>query len=149
MIFQTNPKLGSVINHFGCYMCSQLYLVEKYSKIPMTVEGVMTIYNTAIKTVFDPKTKKMVIGDECFVNDAQSLLKLAGGKNLKALGTKPASYIPTKDEVEILCMYNPKTDFTHFVVGNGQSKVEFDPIGGGSRTAREGYVKSKRIFAIV
>ena len=46
--------------------------------------------------------------------------------------------------------HNDNTGFTHFVVmdgkGTGKENVTYDPIEGGSRTVREGYFVSYRIF---
>lgn len=46
----------------------------------------------------------------------------------------------------IAAWFNPNTNFTHFVVGDGKGKVFYDPIYGGSKTVREGYVKSLRLY---
>ena len=82
----------------------------------------------------------------------------------------PADYVPLENEREDLCLYNPNSEklddkgnkipgsgFFHFVAGTGkiisapspwQGEVLWDPISGGSVTARQGFIHSKRILVL-
>ena len=140
MVYQTDTPLGNVINHFGCYFCSILYFIEKFVGIQMTDDSVLQIYNSCVANG--------IIGNECFINDSDKLMNFVAPGFAVSKGKQDPTYQLQQNEFEVLCMYNPKTDFTHFIAGDGNGNVEFDPIQGGSRTAREGYVKSLRIFSI-
>lgn len=63
-------------------------------------------------------------------------------------------YQPKAGEEEILELKRSGYHGSHFVSGNGNhgvplaSEIEFDPIDGGSNTARLGWIESKRILTI-
>ena len=62
-------------------------------------------------------------------------------------------YRPKPGEEEILELKRTGMTGSHFVSGNGKSgplakEIEFDPIEGGSVTARLGWIESKRIYVI-
>lgn len=85
-------------------------------------------------------------------------------------GWFPPDYVPLSNEREDLCLYNPFSEkldssgkhilgsgFIHFVGGNGkivlppdpwQGEIFWDPISGGSITARRGHIVSKRILVL-
>ncbi len=44
------------------------------------------------------------------------------------------------------CYYNPRTEYTHFVVLNNDKKIEYDPLNGESVTIKEGYLHSLRVI---
>ena len=146
MIHQTDAKFPDDIRHYGCYMLALLYQIEEKLKTPL-----MT-YNR-VKEIFATEQAKGNIGAECFLTDPQRLVDdLVPGK-LTFKGKVAADYKTSIWEFEIQCWYNPKTDFHHFVAGGDPAAcpkgVAYDPIEGGSRTVREGYLESKRIFDIV
>jgi len=62
--------------------------------------------------------------------------------------TEGNDYEPKPCEEEILELKRKDMDGSHFVSGNGKGGIEFDPIEGGSVTARLGWVESKRIYTI-
>lgn len=164
MKYQTNPELGPFINHWGCFFCSILEKVEKSTGwyIRFLNENVVGIYSYGVqmgwitKEVLDGATPK----DGCFVLDAPSVYNYAAEMidiRSRCTGYRKADklYIPTIGEEEILCLGRAGYNGSHFVAGTGvahvpewQKEIEFDPIEGGSRCAKEGFIVSKRILSI-
>ena len=67
---------------------------------------------------------------------------------------EPASYKIKQGEEEILELKRNGVKGSHFVCGNGsfgvplKARIEFDPIEGGSNSARDGWIESVRVFVI-
>lgn len=168
MIYQTNPKLGLYLNRWGCYFCSILQKVEKHSGVKLTEYQALTIYTKAmaagavsLEVHDDPSTK----ADE---TDGVTILQPAVVFNIAAaeVGSKcrcrgarkePAEVLPGPGETEILELRRHDKPGQHFVSGTGakpkpgrpwQDEIEFDPIEGGSNSAKVGYIASKRILTI-
>ena len=148
MIKQTDPRLSVDMNHIACAFDSLAYFRERYQGKPWTAEELLAAWNGAISA-------KIISGDlngdgsllgsgEGEIQDWQMLADYLGVK-VQYLG----KFAPNADErlgnFVIAGWFNPRTNFTHFVVGD-LKPVEWDPIQGGSVTVREGYVKSLRIF---
>jgi hypothetical protein len=62
-------------------------------------------------------------------------------------------HFPVTEKIEenhyaIVPWFNPRTQFTHFVVGLSRP-VEYDPIRGGSVTVREGWPKGLRLYEVL
>ena len=164
MKFQTNPELGPFINHWGCFFCSILEKVEKSTgwQKHFSNENVVGIYVESMnrgwitKEEWDGSTPK----DGCFVLDAPAVYNYAaeflGSKFrcTKYSGRVSEKYMPKNGEEEILCLARKGYDGFHFVAGTGKEcipwngEIEFDPIEGGSKCARLGWIDSKRILTI-
>ena len=163
MKYQTDTALGPFINAWGCFFCSILEKVEKHSGYHFSISDITGIYLMGIrygfiqKEVFDNEGKPK---DGCDIIDKVELYNLAA--NICSLKTKCVGYRKeSKDyklkpgEEEILELKRNGYHGVHFVSGNGnygvplKSEIEYDPIEGGSRCAREGWIESKRILVIV
>src|SRR5574344_1219874 len=164
MKYQTNPELGPFINHWGCFLCSILEKVEKSTgwEKHFSNENIVGIYQHGInagwitKEVWDGATPK----DGCFVLDAPSVYNYAAeflGVRARCSGYKKVdkTYIPARNEEEILCLGRAGYNGSHFVAGTGvahvpewQGEIEFDPIEDGSQCAKLGFIKSKRILTV-
>jgi hypothetical protein len=154
VIHQNDPAIQRFcpeLWHYGCAMLSLAYYKEKYLNIPWTARKLMDIWCSA-------RAVNIITGDlnsdgdmedagECEIRDWNGLCGLMG----LDLEYVPGHFSPVKvlDSrcYSVCAWYNPNTKFTHFVVGT-HKPVEFDPIGGGSRTVREGAPKQDglRIF---
>ena len=118
----------------GCYFLSLLHVAERVSGKDI-----------------DPARAYVACRDEglirvdCFVNDPPEVLaRYAGGG--WTVRKEPANYQCLKDEIEILYFerVSPGVIYPHFVVGDGNGKVLWDPWKG-SLTVSAGQLKSKRI----
>lgn len=134
-----NDKRLNPISEWGCYFISMVNLAQ-----------IITGKNFTDKDVIVSWFKNYQENDidiESTILDTEGVL-LDFGVKCKFIGKKPADYVCSSDEYEILDYFNPKTAYTHFVLGNGKGECLVDPFPG-SRTVREGKVRSKRIFGSV
>ena len=166
MKYQTNPPLGKFVNKWGCLFCSVLQKVEKSSLrhgkfFKFSNEDVLSVYERAKqigivqKEVFSEDGSPL---DGCSVYNGKALFNLCAAMfNLpvfcESYRQAEAEYAPSEDEEEILELRRDGKDGSHFVSGTGIAGalpriIEFDPIEGGSNSARTGWVESKRILVI-
>ena len=163
MKYQTNYALGLFLNTWGCFHNSILQKVEKHSPgFKFSNSDVFAIYLTAMRhglvqqEVFDAFGKPK---DGCDILDKKGLYNTA--TEMFGLKTKCIEYRREGPEYElkpgeeeILELARKGYGGVHFVSGNGKmtgslySRVEFDPIEGGSQCVNKGYVMSKRILVI-
>lgn len=166
MKYQTNPQLGKFINAWGCNLCCILEKVEKslarFGKaFKFSNPDVVTVYKTAMERGFVQKevfTEDGEPKDGCTVNNPKAVFNLCAEMfklpiYCESFRQADADYIPSDGEEEILELKRAGYNGSHFVSGNGNTKslkdeIEFDPIEGGSRCAREGWIASKRIYTI-
>ena len=162
MKYQTNPSHGKFINAWGCNICSIMCKVEitsaRYGK-PFKFS------NSDVGGVYLEAMRRGIVGPETYTEDGEPLdgCVVFNGKALfnlcaemfnlpvycESMVQAPASYVPTTGEEEILELRRPDYKGSHFVCGDGKGGIQFDPIEGGSKMARFGYVASKRIYRIV
>ncbi len=136
MIRQYDKKLSKDMNKDGCAFLSLAYFSEKITLQKWDSILLVALWN---------KAKSMdVIDKENIIQEWDTLAKMFG-LNYDYLGWKEKDFVCNKDQFEICAWYNPRTKFTHFVVGNGKGKVEWDPLEV-SVTVREGHLDSKRVF---
>ena len=96
--------------------------------------------------------------DGCTVYNGKALFNLCAAMfdlpvHCESFRLEPATYVVKKGEEEILELRREGKTGSHFVSGTGKPGslpdiVEFDPIEGGSQSARVGWVASKRILTI-
>lgn len=147
MVLQTDKELGAFINEWGCYFCSLLAVAEEQRKKVFEAHEVMSIYLAAMhvgiisKEVWDENGRPK---DGCTVLDPDALLRLAGGKG-SVRKVDGSGYKAATGEWQILRFHNQRTGFSHFVLGDGNGKVRFDPLGH-SVTVKEGRVVDQRII---
>lgn len=127
MIYQTEEPDPN-FEHVGCAFDSLAYAREKYLKRPWTIQELGDAWISA--------RSAGILDKDYNITDWQALASFFGlpFQYLGKQGLRPLA----ADEFAICAWHNDRTAFTHFVIG--QSKpVEWDPIGGGSVTVREGY----------
>lgn len=119
----------------GCYFLCIVHLAEQ-----LTNERIDAI--AALLEALD----RGFIKSDCTVLFAEDILRsLTGIIWIKT--HEESSYQVKGGQLEIL-RYERKTGagtMVHFVVGDGNGEIEYDPLGS-SRTVREGYLAGKRIF---
>jgi hypothetical protein len=119
----------------GCYFLCLVHLAEQ-----ITGERI-----DAIPVLLEALDKTLVKTD-CTVLAAEKVMQLMTGVAwIKS--HEDADYRPTDGQLEVL-RFERKTGaatWVHFVVGDGEGSVVYDPLGS-SRTVREGTLVAKRIF---
>jgi len=151
MIYQTNSKLDNNLEHIGCAFDCVAYAREKFKGIPWTAEELQAAWIGAISA-------KIISGDsngdgdlfdsgEGLIQDWGALARFLGAP-IHFVKRVDGPYDPGVNEFVISAWYNPRTKFTHFVVGM-EKPVEWDPIEGGSVTVRGGSPVSHRVFTVL
>lgn len=146
MIFQTDDEFEPDIQHFGCYFLSILWQLNRLLGVPQLDHKVVEAIYQGEKGVDANNNGVTDMETECFVSDPQGLCDFVARGRVRFLGHKSADYSTKAGEFAVQCWYNPATKFHHFVAEGLGGHVAYDPIEGGSRTVREGYIESKRIF---
>ena len=163
MKFQDDPQLGPYINAWGCDFCSLLALVEVKSNGTFTWDypGILEVYKQGMDHGYVQKEVQNPDGspaDGCTILDFTSFFALASqyAKVLVVCGGEfyaEHDYQPTGNDAEILELKRDGHAGSHFTLGNGkanqtpwQNEIAFDPIRGGSQTAKLGWIASKRIL---
>ncbi len=153
LYYQNSPGMNKELAKVGCAFMCPLFFRAIYQKQPMHKADINKTWEEArrigIINPSDHKTNPLEIADW------QRLLNLQGVK-LRVLEYVPGNtHWPVSTPVSaghfgIYAWYNPRTKFTHFVVGKSRP-VEYDPIAGGSITVREGAPKADglRLFEVV
>jgi len=137
MILQRDRRLRQPIKEYGCYYMSILYLVNKYTNYPLTIQKINgQIYFGAVQQGF--------MNTNCYVQDPSGLCKWLGWNAVYTGNHESPDYKCGVNEAEILYFHH-KDVGGHFVVGDGAGHVAYDPWGV-SRAASQGGLKSKRIF---
>ena len=138
MILQRDDRLRFEIREYGCYYMSLLYLANKYTNAPLSVERINgPLYFGAIQ--------QGAMNTFCFIQDPDAILAACGWKAKYTGVHEPPEYFCKENECEILRFEHGKQ--SHFVVGDGHSHVTYDPMGV-SETVRHGRLMSKRIFRL-
>jgi hypothetical protein len=163
MKYQTNESLGPFINQWGCFLMCILEKVEIFSPgFKFSNSDVCAIYTEGMRRGY---IQAEVFDEYKRPKDGCDILNQCGVFNLAAImfnlrvrcidyRIEKSTYIPVGNETEILELKRIGHKCSHFVSGNGNSGVnlkaelEFDPIEGGSITARDGWIETKRIFLI-
>jgi len=87
--------------------------------------------------------------EDGFINDPEGIMEFLYGGNWE-YHKEDADYRLKPGEFEILRYENPtpKMIYSHFVLGNGNGGIEYDPLGK-SNTVTNGKLVSKRILKLV
>ena len=148
MIYQTDRRLDSNMNHIACAFDSLAYFRERYQNRPWSAYELQAAWNGAIKTgIISPDANHdgdLLDRGEGEIQDWQMLADYLGCK-VQFIGIFPPNAPERNGNFVIARWYNQRTGFRHFVVGDLRP-VQWDPIEGGSVTVREGVVDSLRIF---
>jgi hypothetical protein len=152
MIYQTDKRMGRNINKYGCLFMSTAFARPYLQGIDWTANELRAKWESAIAL-------RIMSGDvngDGDYDDPEDLVIQSHGALCKHLGV-PLHYIPGHHNPSVVIesdmyaigeYYNPRTRFHHFVVLDRNKKIVYDPIESGSVTAREGYLKSMRLYTI-
>jgi hypothetical protein len=140
MIYQTDPEFEPDIQRFGCYFISLLFQLNRLFGVPF-------LDHKVIESIYQHEEIDLDMGKESYMQNPQGIVDFIIPHKVKYIGYQDGGYICFTNEFAIQCWYNKATDFHHFVAEIG-GIVGYDPIEGGSRTVREGYLESKRIYQI-
>lgn len=135
MILQTDNRLPKLVNRYGCYFMSLLFLANKYTGFKLSTTVIVKLYNNFIEMGYMDKN--------CYIQNPDRILSNLGLNGVYAQRHDPPKYKCKHDEIEILCLQYPT--YTHFVVGDGLGHIAYNPMG---ITAPNYFLKSKRIFKI-
>jgi len=146
MYRQQDPLLNPIAT-WGCAYIALAALWEDVSGLGLSAKQVLEIW---LKN-----WKESDVDAESTMNDWQGVLDdflAIGGPKILYLGHRPATYVPTPAEREIL-QFQRSDGYKHFVYGeydytSNIDAVKFDPTLD-SLTVRTGWIISKRIFKVV
>jgi hypothetical protein len=149
MIYQDDPRLNSEINHYGCYFMALAFYREHVLGEAWKPADLQAVWDKA-------KAEGVITGDlngdgdeddpgELEIVKPDRLCELLGLPLKYRDGHFPADQFAPDGGWTITAWHRNGASFNHFVVGNHRP-VLFDPIAGGSKTVREGYPISNRIY---
>ena len=149
MIYQTDRRLDRNLNHYGCYFVSLAYFRPFRMGHDWTASELQEAWLEAIRVGaitgdlntdgdMDDDGEAVIVNPDLLCHVLGLPLKYKDGHFPLDTPIPEGAYVITE-------WYNPDTKFRHFVVGQ-RKPAQFDPIGGGSRTVREGYPVSLRIY---
>jgi hypothetical protein len=122
---------------------SVLYLASREYKIEFQPEDVVRLFAAALMAN-SVDAESTVLNPEAVLEHVRP----AGGRRMYFVGKEKATYLTKPNEREILQYQNPSNGFIHFVAGDGQGRVAYDPINGGSITVKRGRLVGKRIYRL-
>lgn len=150
--YQNSPGMLPEIQNVGCAFMLPIYFRSAYQNEPMDIFSINASWEDARRLgIINPPDHP---SNPLEIADWQRLLNLLGVK-LRVIEYVqgdthwPVSTPVTAGHFGFYAWYNPRTRFTHFVVGK-ERPVEYDPIKGGSITVREGAPKPDglRLFQV-
>jgi hypothetical protein len=130
----------------GCYLFSIVWFAVMYEHISVSAQSICEeLYPRAVKRGY--------VGNEAYplwMINSEGVFGLLG-MDVEYRGHFPSDYQCKAGEFEILKYHHRMNDWDHFVAGNGQGIVTYDPWGAVapynySITVSEGVLESKRIF---
>lgn len=149
MILQRDPWIAAnypQIKDGGCYLFSLIWFGVVYGHVSVDAQFIC-------EDLYPMMTKRHYIGKEgvpLFILRPDLILEMLG-VDVEYRGHMPADYVCKSGEFEILKYHHRANDWDHFVAGNGNGIVTYDPWGAvdpydHSITVSEGVLESKRIF---
>ena len=133
MILQTNPRFPEVIRKYGCGLMAIIWHANRLGACSISgTADILDIYNDAVA--------HGAMDANCFIRNWDAVFAAAG------LGTRytgrhePPDRNCGENEIEILRFPG------HFVAGNGNGIVTYDPWGVSQAVSNP--LKSKRIFRV-
>ena len=128
---ESRQKMMKTLGEYGCYFLSLVKLAENLKGKRID----------AIEAYISAWEKKWADDDATMLNPAATLSEMSGiAFDVKKV---ESDYKAHPDEGEVLVFENGK--YTHFVLGDGNGKVAYDPLGN-SNTVANGKIIGKRIF---
>lgn len=133
---EPRQKQMKQIGETGCYFLSIIHSAELATS---KILDAIAIYNECLR--------KQWIGEDCFVNEPALIYGYLVGGSWEC-NKQPITYKPVYGDVVIL-RYERKTvmeTFAHFVCGDINCNVEYDPLGK-SNTVANGQLVSLRVIS--
>ena len=139
MEYKTQRQDDKWLNPFRSWACYFQSILAANEKVGMPAK-------TAVETLklYFELWNEGAIDNETTILKPDAICQKLGGY-LKFMGKYPKEYRPASDEIEILDFYHEGTGVTHFVLGDGNGRCEWDPWLN-SNTVRNGKLRSKRIY---
>jgi len=128
---ESRQRVMKTLGEYGCYFLAVVHLAEE-------IRGKRI---DAVEAFVNALEKKWIDSEATMLDPDAIFAVLTGGKF--TLRKTDAAYKPIGNEHEILVFENGT--FKHFVLGDGQGNVAYDPLGN-SNTVAKGKVTEKRIF---
>jgi len=138
-LWTQNDKNLNPIQEWGCYYISIVNMVSIATNVDFSASEVIIKWFKNYKDDGDIDIESTILDPDGIIED------FCGKNKVIFVGKRDANYVCNNDEYEILDYFNKRTGYTHFVLGDGKGKCMIDPFPG-SRTVREGDVRSKRIY---
>lgn len=135
---EARQKIMLTLGEGGCYVLVMVHVAEDLSGHRID----------AVKAYLD-LVRVGILREDGYVNDPSAVMEvLAGGQ--WSVRKEGANYSPGNREFEILRFERPTPAmiYSHFVLGDGQGRVKYDPLGN-SQTVAGGELVSKRILKMV
>jgi hypothetical protein len=139
LLFQTNPSLPLPVKNNGCLWLSLLYIIEKYTDLEFTLEGI-------VKDAEFLQARNVISrdpGNEYFPIYPQKFLDYYTPGKFSYKGIISLAYEFKPTDLSIQFWKRRDANIKHFSVGREQ--VEYDP-GEDSSTIREGDLVSFRLI---
>ncbi len=131
-------KRAEALGEGGCYFFSLCYLAERISG-----------YDTDPLDALDLAIKSRFAQANCYLDYPDRILSMLTHKEW-TVTHEGKDYQPKNGECEVLRYEwkRPGTTLSHFVVGDGNGGIEYDPLHslGLSPVIQNGHLVSKRIF---
>jgi hypothetical protein len=146
MIVQRSKDLHPDIQSDGCALMSAAFFVNQYTLKDMLPEHINEVYEDGLETGFMKRRS--------YVNDWGRMFDELG-MQVQYLGHKEPEWKPADDEIEILLFHYAPRNWHHFVCGDGQGRVTYDPWGSagkdfpGAKTVALGSIVGKRGFRVM
>jgi len=139
MIVQQDSKLLPVIQKYGCYLMCILFWVNRLTKRGFDRHCINELYDLI---------PDMWMERDCYIRSPLDIFGFLG-LSVRSVRKEPASYVCDENEFEILEFERTWKGgtYSHFVCGNGDGVVTYDPSGV-SNAVKFGYLKSKRVFEV-
>lgn len=130
---ESRQSVMKTLGEYGCYFLSLVRLSEKIRGKRIDAVAAFVI---ALERKWADKDATML--------DPAAILSAMSGKRF-TVRKEDAGYKAAPNEYEVLLFTNGS--YSHFVLGDGNGNVEYDPLGK-SRSVAEGKITGKRIFAL-
>ena len=157
MIYQNDPRVVAArpyLAKYGCGFLSLAYYRERYEARPWKLADLYAAWDEALDTGTISGDLNLDgdldDGGECEIQDWTALCRILRLPLVCIDGHFDPFDPLIKPFYSVCAWYNPRTRYTHFVVGTSRP-VNFDPIAGGSITVREGAPKNDglRVFQLI
>ena len=86
-IYQTDPEFPPDVQHFGCYLLSLLFQLDRLLSLNIMDHKIIT-------AIYESEETDLDLGPECFINNPQGICNHVARARVHYLGKYSASYLP-------------------------------------------------------